>query len=249
MNNIKKNIARIRHRKVKEFKRTASKRKPLRSKRFLKSFRKPLRRRIKADTTEDEIIRAFKEYLNVDVILEEESPYGYGWKYVSESPADNDESEWLVFKDPEDAENEALADVKERLEEEPTNFNMDFLQNHIYITDIDRKIIAGDDSDYLREEYEEEDLSEDEIEKKIEEKYDEIYKALEDPIEYFVEDQGIYSIEDLMQQNFIHIDEREAAQDAIDIDGVAHFLDYYDGEEEEIEDPETKNDFLAYGTN
>ncbi len=213
---------------------------------------KTFAKRIKADTTDDEIIRAFKDHLNVDVVLEGESPWGYGWTYTALTTADNDESEWVVFKDPEDAENEALAQVKEDLEEYPENFNQDFLQQHIYITDTDRRLIAQESSDYLREDFDdfdEEDLSDDEIEEKIEAKYDEVYKALEDPIEYFVEDQGMFSIEDLMKQTFIHIDEREAAQDAVDMDGVAHFLDRYDGTEEEMEDPETKNDFIAYGTN
>lgn len=79
--------------------------------------------------------------------------------------------------------------------------------------------------------------------------YDEIYEALEDPIQYFVHEQGIYSVEDLLSQNFININIEEAAQAAIDEDGVAHFLDGYDGQEEEITDPKTKATFYAYGTN
>lgn len=75
-------------------------------------------------------------------------------------------------------------------------------------------------------------------------KSDQIQDALEDPVEYFVEQQGIYSREDLMKQSFIQIDIDKAAEDAIDTDGVSHFLDRYDGSELEL-----PSGALAYGTN
>ncbi len=65
--------------------------------------------------------------------------------------------------------------------------------------------------------------------------YDETYDGLDDPIEYFVHEQGLYSIEELMKQNFISIDVDEASKDAVNVDGVAHFLSGYDGEEREVE--------------
>jgi hypothetical protein len=77
-----------------------------------------------------------------------------------------------------------------------------------------------------------------------EEKYDEIYEALKDPIEYFVEERGIYSREDLLKQSFISIDTDEASQDAVDTDGVAHFLASYDGDEVSL-----PNGKVAYRTN
>lgn len=77
-----------------------------------------------------------------------------------------------------------------------------------------------------------------------ERKYDEVYEELGDPIQYFVHDQGIYSIDDLMKAPFISIDIDAAAQAAIDEDGVAHFLDHYDGEEVEL-----PSGAVAYGTN
>ena len=43
-------------------------------------------------------------------------------------------------------------------------------------------------------------------EKLIEDAAEEIYDALEDPVQYFVHDQGMYKIGDLMQANFIMID-------------------------------------------
>jgi hypothetical protein len=62
------------------------------------------------------------------------------------------------------------------------------------------------------------------------EKYDEIYDELKDPIEYFVNDRGIYSREDLLKQSFITIDTEVAAEDAISTDGWQHFLATYDGQ-------------------
>lgn len=86
-------------------------------------------------------------------------------------------------------------------------------------------------------------------EKVEEEKYDEVYEALEDPIQYFVKDMGMYRIEDLFEQPFISINVKDAAQEAVNVDGVSHFLDMYDGEEEEITDPESGMTFYVYGTN
>lgn len=76
---------------------------------------------------------------------------------------------------------------------------------------------------------EQEELIEDAREQLREEKYDEIYDALEDPVEYFVEEQGMYSREDLLKQPFISIDIDKASQSAVDVDGWAHFLCRYDG--------------------
>lgn len=54
--------------------------------------------------------------------------------------------------------------------------------------------------------------------------YDQVYNGLADPYEYFVEKQGIYSAEDLMKASFIYIDTEEAAEDAVSVDGAAHFI-------------------------
>jgi hypothetical protein len=67
----------------------------------------------------------------------------------------------------------------------------------------------------------------DELRDKI---YDEWYNGLEDPVDFLVEEQRLYSIEDLMKQPWIMIDVDEAAQDAVDTDGWAHFISLYDGD-------------------
>ena len=166
--------------------------------------------------------------------------------------ANNEESEWIVFEDYDKAEEAAIAKVKEDLENEPEIFTQSWLQYYIEIGDTDRRIMAGEEADRRVEDMEDEEVTQEagiddpeEAREALQEKYyDEMYKALEDPINYFVDEQGIYTIEDLMKQSFIRIDVDRAAQDAIDTDGVAHFLDGYDNEEVEL-----PSGAVAYGTN
>lgn len=67
------------------------------------------------------------------------------------------------------------------------------------------------------------------------EHYEEIYDALEDPMEYFVKEQGLYSKEDLLKANFISIDYGGMAESVLDSDGVGHIIARYDGEEHDHE--------------
>ena len=75
-------------------------------------------------------------------------------------------------------------------------------------------------------------------------RYDELYERLEDPVKYFVEDEGMYLIEELMESSFVSIDTEEASQAAVDEDGVANFLAGYDGNEVELD-----NGMIMYRTN
>lgn len=188
----------------------------------------------------------------------------------------DDGSSWVVAPSEDDAEELAKEQVRRDLEDEPELFTQDWLQNYMSMTDTDRRIIAGEESDrYVedmdddslleeageKEEYDEiqdeidelesqdnvdedkvselEDKQQDLIERSKEtvrdEKYDEIYDALEDPVEYFVEEQGIYTREELMKQGFIHIDIDEATEDAVSTDGWAHFISRYDGNYDVLE--------------
>ena len=139
--------------------------------------------------------------------------------------------------------------VREDLNDDPSMFTQDWLRSFIMITDTDRRIMAGEESDdYVDNVLSEDDIKEkkelgdDATEKDIEnakeeireEYYDEIYEALEDPIQYFVEDQGIYTREDLLKANFITIDISAATSDAVSTDGWAHWLSRYDENYEEI---------------
>jgi len=83
-------------------------------------------------------------------------------------------------------------------------------------------------------EQESENLVEKAREEVREEEYDRIYDELEDPIKYFVDDNGMYSREDLLKASFIRIDVDKATEDAISMDGYAHFLNTYDGDATEL---------------
>jgi hypothetical protein len=194
----------------------------------------------------------------------------------SNEVASNGESEWNVFMDEKEAESFALNLVKQDLEENPEYFVPNWLKNYLYITDTDKRLCANEEAesyygdmsdeeiaeiseidyeDYYDEDKDEYDDSkyEKDVDKARDELmntyYEEVYDALDDPIEYFVRELGMYSMEDLFKQSFIRIDIDEASQNAIDVDGVAHFLDRYDGSEEEITDPETKQKFIVFGIN
>lgn len=273
---------------------------------FKKYEAKPVREGAMKSTTIEAIKRALVDEINADyddIEYTGESQFGRGFIFECSS-TDSDESEWVVFASEDDAENEALDYVKDMLEDEPESFNSDFLENHIYITSTDKRLISKEEADSRVENYDDEEICEEagkssdysDLQDKIDEANsreddltgeeddynklsgeiadevkslekdleslvddakeemrgqwsDEMETSLEDPIEYFVNEQGMYSMEDLMQCSFIRIDEDEASIDAVNQDGVAHFLDRCDGEEEEWTDPETNDTFYFYGTN
>ena len=102
------------------------------------------------------------------------------------------------------------------------------------IDEIEKEISSK--TDEMSSKLKEQEALPDEAREKIQEdKYDEIYDELDDPVQYFVEDHATYTMETLMDASFISIDEREAAKDAIDTDGVAHFLAGHDGNEVELD--------------
>jgi len=251
---------------------------------------------------EDEAKEALEDKLDVEVKRSSDSwveDYD-GITFESTSGrGSNGESEWIVFKNYDDAERYAIARVRQDLEVEPEIFTPSWLENYIYISKTDIRIMAGEEADYYigdmsdnevlkeigndndyekikdkielatdnrdglnedDEDYKKEYLKADREVKDLEQdledlvsesrdtlisdRYDELVKAYEDPIQYFVEEQGTYSVSDLMSQSFINIDIEEASKDAVSEDGVAHFLDRYNGEEEEL-----VGGFVAFGTN
>jgi hypothetical protein len=163
--------------------------------------------------------------------------------------------EYRFFWDEDTAERVTVEQVKNDLESDPEMFTQSWLQSFVTITDTDRRIIAGEEADdYVdnvadeatlieeagkADEYAEAQTAGDEArmatiaEEAKEEvrgtKSEELEKELADPIQYFVHDRGMYSIEDLMKANFIMIDTDEAAQDAVSTDGWPHFVSHYDG--------------------
>ncbi len=188
----------------------------------------------------------------------------------SEFIAEGGNTEYRVFKTYSDAEYAATQYVKDMLDDEPENFSQDWLSNHLYVSDTDKRIIAGEEADHVvgdmtdediierASEYtlsdyenEEDDGKKDEmLEKSKEVLHDEIYnewyKGLDkDPIGFLVDDQGMYSREDALRASFVQVDTNKAAEDAIDTDGAAHFLSSYDGKQ--LED--FGGTYVAYRTN
>jgi antirestriction protein len=85
---------------------------------------------------------------------------------------------------------------------------------YLYVSDIDRRLVAGEEQDRIREDLTEEgDLSEDEIEERSEEVYKEWYDGLEDPYSFLVEEQGLYDDESIMQASFVQFDYEAFARD------------------------------------
>jgi len=185
----------------------------------------------------------------------------------------NGEREWMVFKDHQAAREAAVEEARRMLDEMPQSFNDSFIQNYLYITDTDQRMIARDDAEH-RVRAELDSMSREEVRRKARDKgitapshYDDqdqeynymkdelmekmemdiadrIEEQLDNPIQYFVDDHGMYSKETLMEQSFIRIDKEEAAEDAVATDGVGHFLDHYDGKAVNLE-----SGAVAYGAN
>ena len=99
---------------------------------------------------------------------------------------------------------------------------------------IDEYEDKGKDTTKLEEKKE---LLLDNAEEKVRENmYDDYYERLEDPFRCLVEEDGIYSAEDFYEHYGYSIDIDEAAEDAVNTDGVAHFFASYDGNEVELDD-------------
>ncbi len=88
---------------------------------------------------------------------------------------------------------------------------------------------ALDDAEIDDDEYEEqkEALADRAREQLREEISSDVYDRLSDPLRYFEEEYG-WGVEDI-PSNLMSLDIGAAAQDAVDTDGVAHFLSGYDG--------------------
>ena len=159
-----------------------------------------------------------------------------------EFTAESGDAEYRVFKSYDSAKREAERYVEEMIEEMPESFSSDFMQEHYYVTDTDRRLVANDMADSAMEN---EGLTDDdeEYQEKYDEVYDEWYERLgEDPIYFLIEEQGMYSSPS--EISFLVINEKEAAEEAVRIDGIAHFLSSYDGEEIEL-----AGSAVAYRTN
>jgi hypothetical protein len=163
-------------------------------------------------------------------------------------------TEYLIYADVDDAESAAVESVKDMMENDPESFGS-FLSSYLQISPTDQRIIAQEEADSRYEDADRSDLqreyeyNEYELRDKVELDedgeivdleearealselaYKEIHSELDDPVQYFVHDHGMYSLDDLAKASFISIDYDEAAQDAVNADGFSHFLNSWDGD-------------------
>ena len=155
-----------------------------------------------------------------------------------------DEIDYVIIQDENEATRIAIEQVKNDLEEDPQLFNQTWLQDFTYISECDKDIMVSEEENYIREmvtENSENEIFENEedkekwIDETVKERLKGYEEGLEDPINYFVNEQGMFSVADLMTQSWINIDVEKAAEDAVQLDGWPHFLSHYDGEYEETE--------------
>jgi len=78
---------------------------------------------------------------------------------------------------------------------------------------------------------------------------DDIEERLDNPIQYFVDDEGIYNNEQLLEQSFIRTDIEKMSEFVVDTDGVGHTLAGYDGNEIVVNDKDNKERLYMYRAN
>jgi len=115
-------------------------------------------------------------------------------------------------------------------------------EDFVFITDTDKRIISAEEADFQAQG---EGLSEDERDRLS----DEIEEKLESPIDYFVNERGTFTVESLLQQNFIRKDVDKMAEFVVETDGVAHTLASYDGNEKVVKDRKGKERLYMYRAN
>jgi predicted nucleic acid-binding protein len=198
--------------------------------------------------TEDvtaELVKQFGEEAHDEIVETLDLDKGRYSDWGTAGSVTIDGTEYNLIADDDEAERIALEIVKQDLDEEPSIFNQDWLSSFIEISETDKRVMAADEEDHIREMVEDdakreifdnEEEEEEWIENEVEKRRNEFEEALDDPIQYFVHDQGIYSIEDLLKQPWIRINTNEAAEDAVSTDGWAHFLSHYDGNYETTPD-------------
>lgn len=172
---------------------------------------------------------------------------------------DDGHAEYRVYENDDVAEATAVSQVEEQLDDEPENFNQDWLEGYID-TDRLRDQLSGDEENSVRDQYDnewsdyetkrqeligigyldEDDFYEDgvelEIEGELESKIDDAYESfITATVEERLRDpmaflRDIYGDEAAKRaMEIAGIDTARAAQDAVSTDGWQHFLSPYDG--------------------
>ena len=186
--------------------------------------------------------------------------------------ATDENAEYRVFKTEDDAEETAIQQVREDLEENPDYFNQDWLMNYIDGRDFFEEALTEMNDSYVQDIESESDrkyanrliaemvengiLDEDDAQsgnaEELAEYYKDDYIALltqekleegNDGLDYFIFNFGEEeTYKMVIDNNLIDID--EASKDAVSTDGIGHFLSSYDGETLYLSD-----DCVAYRIN
>ena len=200
------------------------------------------------DAVLEEVARALGEDPD-DLEIEEESGltgFGTGTVY-SVTVRGGRDKEWQVVEDEDQEHKLAIAVVTQDLEEEPEIFEKDFIESHIDKDKLREELHPDalnmrvenltemrtrefwkewDDEGLETPEHEGEDDPTDEEIEELAEKQTEA--RLRDPMEYLEEIYGDEAAAKAIE--IAGIDVEEAAEDAVDTDGPAHFLARYDGQ-------------------
>ena len=184
---------------------------------------------------------------------------------------DDDANEYRVFKNEDVAEEMAVEEVREDIEYQPENFSRDFLMDFVDVDDFLVLDIENANYDYVKDiedesndkyanrliaelvEYglisENEALTTDPTE--LSDEFSQDYIDLltseqigdDNGVQYFIDNFGEDEFFKIVIDNNL-IDFENASQDAVNMDGIAHFLARYDGETIYLD-----NNVVAYRTN
>lgn len=199
----------------------------------------------------EETAKLSEQEVGMKITNETDGNYGFGGMYEF----DNGAEEYYIFDSYDEAEQVAVQYVREMMNE-PEMFNMDFLRGYIDNEKLTRDLWY-DEQNYFYDTYNE--MTDEELKQAVgfeepdTDYYDEAESLMEDEIvEFDREDaiqelidekestfDGVEYLEDIYGSNWQsefsnienYIDYDEASEDAVNIDGVAHFLAGYDGNE------------------
>lgn len=155
--------------------------------------------------------------------------------------------EWWIFDKFEDAKEKAIDQERNLLETEESIVssiaqrfpNEDF----VFITETDIRIISNEDADSIARNDGLSDSQRDKLTEEIAEKLD------SNPVDYFVNERGTHSTENLLNESFIRKDIDKMAEFVVKTDGVGHTLASYDGNEKIIKDKKGDERLYLYRAN
>ena len=159
----------------------------------------------------------------------------------------NSQGKFEIYRDKDTAIAYAVDTVRMMIEQSPEDFRESLLQNHVTMTDADIRMRANQEAETG---YDWEGFTDEELKHRVGKGWDEtksreqliadgrynesqrIKKELEEsPLAYYVTDTGFYTKAELMKQDWIKVNAHEAAEEAVQEDGVAHYVARADGEE------------------